>query len=517
MLRRKVTLFGALGIAILTTGCGGGSTATTVDSGTREDTFGPVTTRSVGGVSEPVIFSGAKSTVTGIYGASFLNITVNLPAASSESDSFWDFEAPIAMSQEFRGGYYNFSSGKLVVPNSEPTGFAGPTSTSFTNNGQAILATEPDSTSNLQIASVPIDGSPTTFLTSGGTYKFDPHQSPTTGQICYSSNNDIFVMNSNGTGVVQLTNTPGITERMPRFSPDGTKIGYLRDNALWEMNANGTSPTYLYGGMQVNGHDYHPTEKASVVCGSIATVSYLVLLSRQSLNIRILEQANSPVSHQGATFGPFGSQVATRRFDGTNSALCTYDIATKARTTHFTLPESTQLGDWGPLPRKKFFVNPTGATLHTNAAGFLFGQDGKRFKSLLAFDAQTRNTVDIDAHSASSTSTNYTATITAADKITMLRYANGMTAPRVTVVDPASTATHVQGALVSFEAETGEVATVITFTRSRDSLKPTVTKAGDRLQFNGEFLAAYDASGKVVKAKPTNVSMDEKTGAVSFR
>jgi Tol biopolymer transport system component len=61
---------------------------------------------------------------------------------------------------------------------------------------------------------------------------------------------DIYSMSSaDGSGVTNLTNTPGATELMPAWSPDGTKIAFASDRSgdfqIWVMKANGDSAVQL--------------------------------------------------------------------------------------------------------------------------------------------------------------------------------------------------------------------------------------------------------------------------------
>ena len=53
-------------------------------------------------------------------------------------------------------------------------------------------------------------------------------------------NSDIFVMNADGSGKVNLTNTPDVNEHYPQISPDGTKICYTVDTG--EGRAGGSQP-----------------------------------------------------------------------------------------------------------------------------------------------------------------------------------------------------------------------------------------------------------------------------------
>jgi TolB protein len=75
-----------------------------------------------------------------------------------------------------------------------------------------------------------------TFV-SGGTVS-------TNGKIAFTSdrdgNQEIYVMNGDGTGQTRLTNDPG-ADNLPAFSPDGRTIAFRSQNTIKVMNADGTN------------------------------------------------------------------------------------------------------------------------------------------------------------------------------------------------------------------------------------------------------------------------------------
>jgi TolB protein len=87
------------------------------------------------------------------------------------------------------------------------------------------------------------DGTGDTVLTADGN-GFDPSWSPDGSRIAFvrtvdSGNDEIHVMNSDGSDKRRLTSIPDI-DWDPVWSPDGTKIAWSRRGQLWVMNPDGT-------------------------------------------------------------------------------------------------------------------------------------------------------------------------------------------------------------------------------------------------------------------------------------
>jgi Ca2+-binding RTX toxin-like protein len=102
-------------------------------------------------------------------------------------------------------------------------------------------------------------------------FEFDPSWSPDGKQILYSRNlgsaTNIWIMNADGSNQRPLT-TGSVNEGNAVFSPDGTKIAFFsdrsgtsggQDNEIWVMNADGSNPVRLTTNTDNdNGPDWSP-------------------------------------------------------------------------------------------------------------------------------------------------------------------------------------------------------------------------------------------------------------------
>lgn len=133
-----------------------------------------------------------------------------------------------------------------------------------------------------QICSLNADGSGVTRLTATLSPHHDgqPAWSPDGSKIAFWSdrggNPQIFVMNADGSGVTQLTNDSSADFIRPAWSPDGTRIAYTRmvetryggggrqNGEIWLMNANGSGLVQVTNGVSADPSvrevwDYWPT------------------------------------------------------------------------------------------------------------------------------------------------------------------------------------------------------------------------------------------------------------------
>jgi Ca2+-binding RTX toxin-like protein len=90
------------------------------------------------------------------------------------------------------------------------------------------------------------DGSGAAPLTSNGVAKRDPAVSADGRRVTYSYDRNIYVINADGSGAHAVT-TGGLNDQSPAFSPDGRRIAFLRGSIgdIFVVNVDGTGLTNL--------------------------------------------------------------------------------------------------------------------------------------------------------------------------------------------------------------------------------------------------------------------------------
>jgi TolB protein len=122
-------------------------------------------------------------------------------------------------------------------------------------SSSSIFSMNPNGTGKTNLTSSPAKGIAPRGTSSGS---YDPSYSADGHKITFERvaqgqfTQDIWVMNADGTGATNITNTPTVREMDPAFSPDGSKIAFIREpdeqpQQLWVMNANGSSGAAVSG------------------------------------------------------------------------------------------------------------------------------------------------------------------------------------------------------------------------------------------------------------------------------
>jgi hypothetical protein len=120
-------------------------------------------------------------------------------------------------------------------------------------DGQKIAFSRTQNGFHIVVRSL-IDGSETQLTTDPGVFHLLPKWSPDGSKItfyrCISLGDcDVWVINADGTGAVNLTQTPDNRDQYPAWSPDGSKIVFSRtadlNEDLYVMNSDGSGVTRL--------------------------------------------------------------------------------------------------------------------------------------------------------------------------------------------------------------------------------------------------------------------------------
>lgn len=137
-----------------------------------------------------------------------------------------------------------------------------------------------DLTPYMNIYEANLDGSDPIALTSGPAYHAECAYSPDGTQIVYASNEsgsmNIYVMQSDGSNVRQVTHTSHCYNGGPFFSPDGKKIIFRADRdepdllQIYCMDADGSHLTQLTANTAVNWAPFwHPSQEAIAYTTSV--------------------------------------------------------------------------------------------------------------------------------------------------------------------------------------------------------------------------------------------------------
>jgi Tol biopolymer transport system component len=138
---------------------------------------------------------------------------------------------------------------------------------------------------------------------------------PTNGKIAFTSNRDgndeIYVMNADGTGQTNLTNHPGY-DSVPEWSPDGTKIAFVSDRSgdtdIYIMNADGSGVTNLTNDANADvSPSWSPDGK--VLFSSDRSGNHeLYVMNADGSNVTLL--AAHPATDYAPTSSPDGNRIA---------------------------------------------------------------------------------------------------------------------------------------------------------------------------------------------------------------
>ena len=410
------------------------------------------------------------------------------------------------------------------------------------------------------------DGTGRTVLTDSGVFQvFDAPSawSPndrTIAFVSYVGNlntapNQISVINSDGTGLTNLTNPGTLQDRNPVWSPDGTKIAFVRNppfgttgtSSLMVVSSAGGTPTILLSSnsQSIGSPTWSPTgtdiafQQGKQVKRVRADGTGLTTLTTPgvddtdatpnwSSHNQIAFVRSTPIAGGGLTrmlkiidangaeiystettdlktaWSPRGDKLAfgTTGPAGGNIALLT--PRTGAITALYSGGFAPTWAD--PNRNNRHLLGPSGE-MSSSATGMVLGtRPGGRANdmpaSLTLFDsASTTASLNLTLPTDLNAGTSIAYQVegkTASNKLSSLVYWNFSTNSPVDVLNGESA----DGAVVTFDSSTGEVSSVAPYQiTARTSGSPKGVKQGADLMIRGSFKAIFDKSGKNIAPK----------------
>ena len=180
----------------------------------------------------------------------------------------------------------------------------------------------------VRIVTANADGSGQTPIAGGDFSVFNPSWSPDGTKIVYSfSAVDIYVLNSDGSNPINLTNSQDLGEMHPSWSVTD-KIAFQRNNQVWVMNSDGTNQMQFPGITQPTSltPDWSPngSKLAFVSGGDIWTINANGT-NEQRITTSGADEKDPSWSPDGTKiiFAKAGTGIVTVNADGTNETILT--------------------------------------------------------------------------------------------------------------------------------------------------------------------------------------------------
>ncbi|MGH3767541.1 MAG: hypothetical protein ACRDTX_20735 [Pseudonocardiaceae bacterium] len=219
---------------------------------------------------------------------------------------------------------------------------------------------------NNEIYLMNADGTSVTRLTNNPASDSQPALSPDGARITFTSNRDgvseIYVMNADGTGLTRLTHTSvsgpespfSPANSQPVFSPDGTQIAFVRfantARNIFIMNGNGTGQTNLTNNSASNGGPvFGPSDRIAFHSNSDANSNEIYLMNSDGTGVTRL--TNNPAVDERPAFSPDGTKIvfATDRSGNREIDVTNTDGSSGA----LNLTNNSAVDDWArtsPIP-----------------------------------------------------------------------------------------------------------------------------------------------------------------------
>jgi hypothetical protein len=375
-----------------------------------------------------------------------------------------------------------------------------------------------------EIYSMNADGTDEQRLTFSGAQDFGARWSADGTRIVFHSNRDgnyeIYAMNADGSGQIRLTNNT-TDDAYPAFSADGTRIAFhsIRDGnyEIYAMNADGSGQTRLTNDPGNDFHaDWSPDGSRIAWHSDRSGTTYDIwVMDANGANQKQLNAWNA--NDTFPAWSPDGSQIAfsTDRFGPYQVMIMNADGSNQRRVTQQGGSDNN-LPRWFRLPANSRTLIGSGGTFGASSGGFLFAQTGRTPKSFVSFDANPRTSIRLTSETGLGNGLPNIIFRLTADLVNVLSFIDlsNPVSNVVRVIGAGGTVASGSGAIVSFDSATGQVSSVLPYSRSRDGKDATVVAEGNVFLVKGEFLGAWNEKGVNLAERGASEIRIDKDGKI---
>jgi TolB protein len=168
--------------------------------------------------------------------------------------------------------------------------------------------------------------------------------------ICGTCNDtfDVWSVNSDGSGLTNLTNSPDDIDIWPDWSPDGTKIAFSKNGRLATMNPDGTGSALLPGEPFGTTPSWSPAGRQLAYQAFDGNESEVFVINVDGSGRTQL--TDNAVDDGSPAWSPDGRKIAFVSDRDGNAEIYVMNADGSAQTRLTTDPGSDGNPDWQPLP-----------------------------------------------------------------------------------------------------------------------------------------------------------------------
>lgn len=202
------------------------------------------------------------------------------------------------------------------------------------------------------------------LLFSGGA--LNPDWSPDGSKVAFSHEGDIYRIDADGTGLVNLTNTAGDSERDPSWSPDGTQILFassgVGSDAIEVMNADGSDRQLVKNDINAESPVWSPDGNTIVYVAFDGSARQIYATNSDGSGRAQLTSGQN--GSDNPDFSPDGTRIAFDRYSGSaayNEIWTMNEDGSDQQHLWGNAPFDFEEPSWSPDGTKLAFMGPQGS------------------------------------------------------------------------------------------------------------------------------------------------------------